>query len=465
MSTTMPTRPDRFDPETPWHLRDNNAPITEEVTAFDLEVNGAIPPELSGRFLRNGANPQTGWSLHWFIGDGMVHGIELAGGKVSWYRNRYVQTPMYANPGADRTELALDPETFTFDLSVSAANTHIIKHGGRILALEEGAFPYELTPELETVGPFTYDGALTTAMTAHPKMCPETGELLFFGMNYAAEPHFTYYRADAEGRLLQATDVGVKGPSMSHDFAVSRNHAVIMDLPAVFNLELAMQGGMPFRWERDYGARMGVLPREGGTTDDVQWFEIDDCYVFHTMNAHDDGDDVVVRGCRVPEMWVDDAEIGGDATAAEDAPRLYEWRLNRATGSVSEALLDDRPSEFPRLPDADAGFDSQYGYTMGVVPDGSAGEVIRYDFADGASRSAHTFPAGHTPGESVFVPAEGASNADDGYLMTFVHAADTDSSYFAILDASNMGADPIATVALPQRVPTGFHGSWIADSE
>ena len=165
MSVTDQARPDRFSADTPWHLRENNAPITEEVTAFELEVKGAIPPELSGRFLRNGANPQTGWSLHWFIGDGMVHGIELDGGKVNWYRNRYVQTPMFANPGADRTELSLDPETFTFDLAVSAANTHVIQHAGRILALEEGAFPYELTPDLETVGPFTYDGKLTTAMT------------------------------------------------------------------------------------------------------------------------------------------------------------------------------------------------------------------------------------------------------------------------------------------------------------
>lgn len=464
MTVNDSTRPDRFAKETPWHLRDNNAPITEELTSFDLEVQGALPPELSGRFLRNGANPQTGSSLHWFVGDGMVHGLELAGGKVNWYRNRYVRTPMFANPGVDRTELALDLETFTFDLSVSAANTHIISHAGRILALEEGSFPYELTPDLETVGAYTFDDKLATAMTAHPKICPETGELIFFGMDYATAPHYTYYRVAADGRLVQATEIDVKGPSMSHDFAASRNHVVAMDLPAVFNLELAMEGGMPFRWEHDYGARMGVLPRNAEDGTDVQWFEIDDCYVFHTLNAHDDGDEVVVRGCRVPHMWLDDAEIGGDAMSDEEAPRLYEWRLNRATGGVSEALLDDRPSEFPRLADADAGLDAQYGYTMGVTASGESGELIRYDFTDGASRTTHEFPKGHTPGEPIFVPAEGAVNPDDGYLMTYVHAADTDSSYFAVLDASNMAADALATVALPQRVPTGFHGSWVPDT-
>ncbi len=464
MSATMPERLDRFDKATPWHLRDNNAPIDQEVTVDRLEVTGAIPTDLNGRFFRNGANPVSGWSLHWFIGDGMIHGIELAGGQANWYRNRWVRTPMFDNPGADRTELALDPETFTFDLAVSAANTHIISHGGRILALEEGAFPYEVTPELDTVGPYTFDGALTTAMTAHPKVCPETGELLFFGMTYGIEPpYFTYYRATADGVLAQATPISVKGPSMSHDFAVSRNHTVVLDMPAVFNLELAMQGGMPFRWDPDYGARIGVLPREGDD-DDVKWFEVEDGYVFHTLNAHDDGDEVVVRGCRVPEIWVDDSAMAMDDTDPDDAPKLYEWRLNMASGAVSERLLDDRSSEFPRVADAEAGLDARYGYTMSVLPDGAAGELIKYDLADGASRTSHIFPNGHTPGEPVFVEAEGATNADDGYLMTFVYAADTDSSYLAILDASNMSAEPLATIATPHRVPTGFHGSWIPDA-
>ncbi len=460
MSATVPTKLDRFDKATPWHLRDNNAPITQELTVTDLEVTGAIPTDLNGKFFRNGANPQTGWSLHWFIGDGMIHGLDLSDGKANWYRNRYVRTPMFDNPGADRTELALDLETFTFDLSVSAANTHVIGHGGKILALEEGAFPYELDGELDTVGPFTYDGKLTTAMTAHPKICPETGELLFFGMDYAAEPHFTYYRANAAGELVQSTQIDVRGPSMSHDFAVSRNHIIAMDLPVLFNLELAMQGGMPFRWDPDYGAKMGVLPREG-TADQIQWFEVEDCFVFHTLNAFDDGDEVVVRGCRTPKMWEGDSDIAMDGEPnPEDSPRLYEWRLNRATGGVSEALLDDMPSEFPRVADADAGFDGRYGYTMAIAENG-AGELNKYDFVDGATKSSHHFPIGHTPGEPVFAPAEGATNGDDGYLMTFVHAADTDTSYLAILDASNMAADPLATIAIPQRVPTGFHGSWI----
>ena len=167
--------------EKAWHLSGNRAPVFDELTVTDLEVKGAIPTELEGRYFRNGANPQTGHSDHWFLGDGMVHGVELSGGNANWYRNRYVRTPMFANPDKERMELYLDPETVTFNYDVSVANTHVIGHAGRILALEEGSFPYELTPEAETMGPCDFDGKLTTAMTAHPKICPETGELLFFG--------------------------------------------------------------------------------------------------------------------------------------------------------------------------------------------------------------------------------------------------------------------------------------------
>lgn len=464
MTTTDEPTTDAADATVPWHLAGNNAPVFDEVTLTELEVKGSIPPELDGRYVRNGANPQTGTSEHWFLGDGMVHGIELSGGKANWYRNRYVRTPMFANPDKERMELYLDPETFKFNFDVSVANTHVIGHSGRILALEEGSFPYELTSELDTVGAHTYDGRLDTAMTAHPKICPETGELLLFGYS-SMPPYLTYHRVNAAGELVQSTEITVNGPTMMHDFVVSRNHSVFMDLPMIFDMELAMAGGMPIRWSDDYPSRFGVMPREGDDGD-VQWFDVDPCYVFHTLNAHDDGDEVVVTGCRLKELWRDNSDIGDpEAASTDDAPRMHEWRFNRATGGVSERQLDDRPSEFPRVPDALVGLESRYGYTMSMSEDSfSSGQIFKYDMADGGSRTIHSLPAGHAPGEPVFVPAEGGTNEDDGYLMTYVYAPETETSYLVVLDASDMAAEPVAEIHLPRRIPTGFHGSWIPDA-
>lgn len=453
-------------PNAPWHVTGSRKPVRDEVTVTDLEVRGSIPSELTGRYVRNTANPQTGYTEHWFIGDGMLHGMEISGGKANWYRNRYVKTPMYANPGADRTTLALNMETFTFDHSVSAANTHVVGHGGKILALEEGAFPYEVTRELETVGPWTFNGALTGPFTAHPKFCPDTGEMLAFG--YAQlPPYCTYYRIDAAGNMVQATDIAVNGPTMMHDFAASRNHIIIMDLPAIFDMELAMQGGMPIRWSDDYPARFGVLPREG-TADQLQWFDIDPCYVFHTLNAFDDGDDVVMYGCRIDEIWRDSATIElGDDPAPGAGPCLTEWRLNRVTGKATETRLDDQGSEFPRVPVSKQGHSFRYGYTIGLGDtgedsDGMTGQLFKYDLTKG-SKEVHHFPKGHECGEAVFVQAEGATNEDDGYMMTYVWQPETDTSYMAILDATNFAAAPIAEIHVPHRIVSGFHTSWIPD--
>ncbi len=455
-------RVDLPEEDRPWHLRENRAPVFDEVTLTDLEITGSIPPELSGRYLRNGANPRTGFSEHWFLGDGMVHGIELDGGTANWYRNRYVRTPLYANPGGDRMELGyMNLETLSFDYTFSTANTHVIGHNGRIFALEEGAFPYELTPTLDTVGPHDFDGKLHTAMTAHPKVCAETGELLLFGYS-SLPPYLVYHRVSADGQLVQSEEITVTGPTMMHDFVVSRNHTVFMDLPAIFDMELAMSGGMPIRWSDEYPARFGVMPREGGDGD-VTWFDVDPCYVFHTLNAYDDGDEVVVHGCRIRELWRDSADIGDPDTADPTAaPTMWEWRFNMATGGVSERQLDDRASEFPRVPDALVGLQNRYGYTMSFDMSSNRGEIFKYDLQTG-SRTAHVFPEGQTSGEPVFVPAEGGTSEDDGYLMTFVHDETVDRSHLTILDASSIESEPIAQVHLPRRIPAGFHGSWIAD--
>jgi len=453
-------------PDAPWHLIGSRKPVFDEVTLTDLEVKGEIPRELNGRYFRNTANPQTGYTEHWFIGDGMLHGVELADGKARWYRNRWVRTPMFEHPGVDRLTLALDPEKFTFDHAVSAANTHVIGHGGRILALEEGSYPYELTKDLDTVGPHTFDGKLTGPFTAHPKFCPDTGEMLAFG--YAQlPPYLTYFRVDAQGKMVQKTDITVTGPTMMHDFAATRNHAVFMDLPAIFDMELAMKGGMPIRWSDDYPARFGIMPREG-SDEQVRWFDVQPCYCFHTLNAFEDGEDVVVYGMRVPEIWRDSSAMDmSSPSKPEDMPRLHEWRFNLASGAVKERYLDDAPSEFPRVRPSVQGHPMRFGYSLGGDPSGDTaglgGQINKYDLGNGASKQIHKFPAGHEPGEAVFVPREGGQAEDDGYLMTYVWKPETDTSYMVILDAANVADGPLAEIHIPRRVVSGFHSSWIPD--
>lgn len=438
--------------EIPVHLRGNGRPVTDERTITDLRVTGRIPAELDGRYVRNGANPFTGTSMHPFFGDGMVHGVRVRDGRVDWYRNRYVQTPYIANPELD----ILDP-SIVLDMTASKANTHVIGHAGKILALEEGHVPYVLDGDLNTVGPTDFGGALNSPFTAHPKICPETGEILAFGYS-PLEPFLRYLRVSADGALAQNEPITVTGPTMMHDFNVTRNHVVFMDLPAVFDLEMAIRGEMPIHWDDNYPARLGVMPRNG-TDADVVWHDIDPCYVFHPMNAYEDGDTIVLDVARLDHIW-------RDSMMDFPSPALWRWTINRTTGKVKEEQIDDRPAEFPRVADSVVGLHHRFGYMTAVPPEDvfsdpsqGSGAILKYDRVTG-QRTEIDLGKGCMPGEPVFVPAEGATDEDDGYLMTFVYDSSTDASRFVVLDAKTMDATPIGSVDLP-RIPFGFHGSWI----
>jgi carotenoid cleavage dioxygenase len=438
----------------PFHLRGNFAPLRDEVTLTQLAVDGALPRELCGLYVRTGPNPRSGTSPHWFLGDGMVHGVRLENGAARWYRNRWVRTRSLAEPSAPRVS-----PTGQIDRTLSKANTHVLGHAGRIWALEEGSFPYLLDRELATVGCTDFGGRLTSAFTAHPKACPKTGELLGFGYGQFP-PYFTYHRVSPQGELVQSEAIQLPGPTMMHDFAITERYAIVMDLPVVFDLQQAMRGGMPFRWSDEYGARLGVLPRTGSNAD-VRWFEIEPCYVFHTVNAYEEGSQIVLDASRYDSLW----RRPGDF-ASNGRQTLHRFTLDLAGGGVKEETLDERATEFPRVADARVGSKHRYAYmTLWDVSslDAPAVNKLMKTDAQTGKTEVHDFGAQRHPGEPVFVPAAGSGSDEEGYVITYVYDDATETSDLVVLDASRFSAAPIATVRLPRRIPYGFHGSWIAD--
>ncbi|MTD53461.1 carotenoid oxygenase family protein [Amycolatopsis pithecellobii] len=424
---------------TDFHLSGVYAPVHDELTEFDLPVTGALPPELVGWYLRNGPNPRES-SAHWFNGDGMVHGIRLENGRAAWYRNRWVRTESFG-----KSEHPMYNADGTRNLHNSVANTHVVNHAGRTLALVESSLPYEITTDLETVGAYDFDGELADSMTAHPKICPTTGELHFFGYGSITTPHVSYYRADAAGKLVVKQPIDVPGLTMMHDFALTADHVVFYDLPVVFD-KTSVGKGMPFQWDASYGARLGVLRRDRPEAG-VRWIEIDPCYVFHTLNAFDAPDGrIVVQVMRYDHLWW--------AGHADPASSLWRWTIDPAAGTVTEEQLDDMPGEFPRVDDRFAGSDVRFGHMTSV----DHNLVRRYDLHANTTTE-HHFGEGHIPGEAVFVPAEHG----EGWLLTYVYDTAEDRSDLVVLDAGNVAAAPVATVHLPQRVPFGFHGNWLPE--
>jgi carotenoid cleavage dioxygenase len=448
--------------EVPFFRTGNYAPVANELTAFDLPVEGTIPPALNGWYFRNGPNPRQDTG-HWFTGDGMIHGVRLENGRAAWYRNRWVRTESFDRP------IPTYNSDGSRNLHRGTANTHVIRHAGRTLALVESALPYELSNELDTLGAYDFGGKLTNSMTAHPKICPTTGELHFFSYGSLTDPHVTYYRADASGQLIINRGVEVKALTMMHDFALTAKHVIFMDLPIVFDLDTAINGkrDMPFRWDDNYGARLGVLRRDD-PYGPIRWFDIDPCYVFHVANAYDNGNSVVLQAVRYPELWRDNENWHNNGGFGAEGV-MWRWTMDLEHGSVDEHQLDERAVEFPRIDDRRAGLPAHYAITVGsqqgIAPVPHSGNLIRYDL-NRETTEEHRFDNDGTPGapgEAVFVPEGSAASELAGWYLTYVYEPASDSSYLAIIDASSFEGNPVARVRLPQRVPHGFHGNWIAD--
>ena len=442
------------------YLAGNFAPVAMEADARDLTVHGAIPRELSGWLLRIGPDPiaATPGSYHWFLGDGMVHAIELRDGRAVSYRNRWVRTDTAAAL-LGGTRLPGQPREV--NPAPNAANTSLVAQAGRLLALYEVSLPTEITPELATVGRFDFAGGLRSPMTAHPKLDPVTGELLFFGLDLFGPPYLRFHVADAAGHLARTHEVVLPAPSMMHDFAITERHVVFLDMPVVYDFALIGHRPFPARWKPENGARVGVMSRDasGG----VEWLDVELGYVFHTLNAYDDGDRVVLDLVRHPKMF--DRDVYG---VADGRGTLQRWTIDPGARRVREEQVSGRVQEFPRVDPRRLGRRHRYGYTTLTSDTGRGqrlgfGSPVKHDLRTGHAEVARLGPAA-AASEGIFVPASEQAGEDEGWVLAVVYDARRDGSDLVVLDATNFTGRPVARVRLPQRVPFGFHGIWLPSS-
>jgi carotenoid cleavage dioxygenase-like enzyme len=442
-------------------LNGNYAPWREEGDEFDLLVDGEIPRDLEGTLYRIGPNPHYPpmGRYHWFDGDGMVHGFTIRDGKAS-YRNRYVKTAglaaeMRAGKSLFGGLAEMPKEIGPEGPFKNAANTNIIGYANRLLALWEGGLPHELKPAtLETVGPYSFCDRLNGPMTAHPKFDPKTGELLFFG--YQPFPPFvTWHRADANGNLIESHPIDTGLPVMMHDFVTTENYAIFFVCPSVFRLENVAQGKAPLQWEPQHGTRIGVMNRKSL---EVKWFATDAFYVFHFLNAFEEGNSVVVDFCRMASL-----DMTGNGPSGQ--PQAYRFALDMKEGGVKQTQIDDQTNEFPRIDDRLAGFKHRYGYFAASRPTTGFGftSLTKRDYQ---KNSAETFSLGPNtnPGEPVFVPRAHKSGELDGWILSVWYDGNSDRSELVIQDAGDFTSKPVARVKVSHRVPFGFHGNWVPET-
>ncbi len=465
VSTGSPIRPeveiDDLAPTPPPHpyLTGLHRPMDEELTLTDLPVTGLIPKALDGRYLRIGPNPiaPDPASYHWFIGDGMVHGLRLQGGRGLWYRNRWIRSQAVAKAMGE--EPAPGPRHGLFD----TVNTNVLDIAGRAFALvEAGSYPVELSEDLGEQSYNPFGGGLAGSFTAHPHRDPLTGE--FHAICYEALDWNTirHVAIDAQGRVMREEPIPVQhGPSI-HDSAITGRFVVILDLPVTFSMDAVIAGhGFPYRWNPDHQARVGLLPRNG-TAADVIWCDVEPSYVFHVANAYDlpDGQ-VALDVCAFATMFEDNPQ-GPNAPSRG----LERWTIDPVARKVAIRTLDPSPQEFPRCDERRFGQPYRYVYSL-ALPDTVAEAfdapkgLYRHDLELG-TRTLHAFAPDCHPGEFVFVPATPSGPEDEGWLIGLVIDARAEATDLVILDAQDFTGEPVARVHLPHRAPPGFHGNWIA---
>ncbi len=459
MTSTLTTNP---------FLDGNFAPVRDEITADNLKVLGTLPPDLSGMFLRNGPNPQFPpiGQYHWFDGDGMIHAVQIQDGLAS-YRNRYVRTPgfqMEQEAGKAIWSGILEPpqQDLPGGSIKNAANTALVWHAGQFLALWEGGKPHALKlPEVDTIGAYNFGGKLGCSFTAHPKVDPQTGEMMFISYSMSAPPYLQYGWVASDGTLQQIVPIELPVGVMMHDFAITENYTIFLDLPLTFRLERMQRGEPAILFERDTPSRFGIIPRHGDNSQ-VKWFECPSCFIFHTLNAYEQGSEVVLIACRMAATAV----LSFTDEEDSDIPLLYRWRFNLETGEVKQEQLDDAPAEFPRINEQLTGRQTRYGYAakqaMTELPLFEG--INKYDF-DNNSCEVHPFGEGRFGGEAVFVPRPEENAEDAGWLVTFVYDQKEQRSELVVVDAQNITAEPVARVIMPQRIPYGFHGTWVSQEQ
>jgi carotenoid cleavage dioxygenase len=458
-------------PKSPF-LEGNFAPVERELVADDLVVLGQLPRELDGLFVRNGPNPQfpPAGRYHWFDGDGMLHAVRISGGRAS-YRNRAIRTRAFElerKRGRALWTGLLERQQFDNPEGAikNTANTSLVWHAKRLLALHEQSEPYEIRlPGLETLGVCTFGRRLRHPLAPHPKIDPVTGEMFAFGYSPVAKPHLQYTIIAADGALVHTTAVEIPIGVLMHDFAISERFAVFMNHPYTFDVRRWLRGEPIARFEPQRGSQLGLLPRRSSGSA-VRWFPIAPCFVFHVVNAWDEGEQVVLDVLH--RAGLDLAAEAEPGNSPVQTTRLWRWRIDPRNGSVREEQLDDQNAEMPSIHPSRVGRRARFVFASRFRTDVRlplADGLLKYDLEKGCSSQLHSFGANRNGGEGVFVPRPGSVDEDDGWVLAFVHDETEGQSELIVCDARHFSGPPVARVLLPQRVPYGLHGLWLGGAD
>ena len=401
----------------------------------------------------------------------MIHAFHLSDGRVR-YRNRWMQTPKFsAERAAGGALFGSWGNPATTDASVRGkssgiANTSVVVHGGKVFAAEEGHLPFAFDAEtIESQGYWDFAGILTSVrFTAHPKIDPRTGEMIFFG--YSVGGYFSntivYGFVDPAGKITRMDTFEAPFSAMAHDFLVTENYILFPILPLAGSLDRARKGESAYAWEPARGGHVGVVRRDAPAST-MRWFHCEPVYVYHAMNAYERGDQIVAHVMQYenPPFF---PEPGKTVDRSKTVARLHRWTFDLKAGSDTFKMepIDDLSSDFPRLDSRYALSPYRHGFCAATEKREAVDMfdmLVHFDLEKG-KRTTYRVPPGDAFSEPVFVPRRADAAEGDGYLLATIYRNAEKRSDLAIFDVATLEDGPIALAQLSHRVPFGFHGAW-----
>ncbi|KAJ9152379.1 hypothetical protein P3X46_025950 [Hevea brasiliensis] len=480
----------------PRYILSNNFAPVDELPPTECEViEGSLPSCLDGAYIRNGPNPQylPRGPYHLFDGDGMLHSIRISQGKAILC-SRYVKTYKYtterdagasllpnvfsgfnglvasAARGALSAARILSGQ-FNPANGIGLANTSLAMFGDKLYALGESDLPYAVrltsNGDIETLGRHDFDGKLFFSMTAHPKIDFQTGET--FAFRYGPVPPFlTYFRFDSNGNKQPDVPIfSMMQPSFLHDFAISKKYAIFADIQIGMNpTEMIFRGGSPVGSDPAKVSKIGVIPRYATDESEMRWFDVPGFNIIHAINAWDEDDAIVILAPNI-------LSVEHTMERMELVHALVEKvRIDLKTGIVTRNPISARNLDFGVINPAYVGEKNRFIYAAIGDPMPKISGVVKLDVSKGGRQectvASRLFGPRCYGGEPFFVarePEKSGAEEDDGYVVSYVHDEIAGESKFLVMDAKSPNLDIVAAVKLPRRVPYGFHGLFVRESD
>jgi carotenoid cleavage dioxygenase len=453
--------------------------VSDELVLVDLPVEGTIPSDLNGIYLRNGPNPmfEPKGSYHLFDGDGMLHSGQFRDGKFT-YRNKYIRTTDWLKnkeAGEESFWSVTNSVKDSIDKPMAdVSNTDVIGHAGKAITnWYLSGIPHIIDPlTLETIKAAPeYVSGLGNGMSAHCKVDESTDDLMYFDY-YTQKPHMSYGVVNAEGKLVHHVPIELPGDRLMHDMGITKNYSILHDVPVYHDEEALKVGRHKIIFDSSLPIRFGIIPRFGAS-DSIQWFDFTSCFMYHVVNAWEEGDEIVMVACRYMPAKNADGSIDEKRTAKmisrlEMDSCLWRYRMNLKTGETHEECLNaDHNVEFPSYNSAYTGLKSKWAYLVDHHPKVLHWTGIRKMNTD-TGESVGEWSDDHEHcwySEPWFGAADNPTSEDHGYVVTFCWNDKTLVQELQVFDALNISNGPVARIKLPHRVPSGFHACWMKPSQ